>query len=76
MTYDAKKRDIVGTLAFFCLGVLIGGFASAIVVLREWLQYKRSGVVEYHDVWRYVIVSSIGAVLQLVLLLYFLFTVL
>lgn len=72
MTYDAKKRDIIGTLGFFVLGVLIGGFASMIAIIREWVQFKRSGVLESNDVWRYVMVSSAGAVVQLVIILQFL----
>ena len=74
MAYDAHKRNIIGTLCFFALGVLIGGFASMIAVLREWLQYKESGVLEQGDVWRYIIVSSIGAIIQFVVLLIIMFT--
>ena len=72
MAYNAHKRNIIGTLGFFVLGVLIGGFASMIAVIREWVQYKRSGVLESNDVWRYVIVSSCGAVIQTVLIFKFL----
>lgn len=72
MAYNAKKRDILGTLGFFVLGVLIGGFASMIAVIREWMQYKRSGVLESNDVWRYVMVSSAGAIVQLIIILQFL----
>lgn len=72
MAYNAKKRDIIGTLGFFCLGVLIGGIAPMIAVWREWLQYKKNGVLESNDVWRYVMVSSAGAVIQLIIILQFL----
>lgn len=71
MAYNAKKRDIIGTIGFFALGMLIGGFASMIAVIREWLQYKRSGVLESNDVWRYVFSSSIGAIIQTVLIIKF-----
>ena len=69
MTYDAHKRNIIGTLCFFALGVLIGGFASMIAVWREWLQYKENGVLEQGDVWKYMIASSCGAVVQMIVLL-------
>lgn len=69
MNYDTHKRNIIGTLGFFCLGVLIGGFASAIAVWREWLQYKENGVLESNDVMRYVIAASIGAIVQLAIVL-------
>lgn len=74
MAYDAKRRDIIGTLGFFVLGVLIGGFASMIAVWREWLQYKESGVLEQGDVWRYMIASSCGAVIQFIVVLTILLT--
>lgn len=69
MAYNAKKRDIIGTLGFFILGLLIGGFASMIAVIREWMQYKANGVLEHGDLWRYVFASSIGAVIQVIVLL-------
>ena len=69
MAYDAHKRNIIGTIGFFALGLLIGGFASMIAVIREWLQYKANGVLEQGDLWRYVFASSIGAVIQMVVLL-------
>lgn len=74
MSYDAHKRNIIGTLGFFLLGVLIGGFASMIAVWREWVQYKQNGVLESNDVMRYVIVSSCGAVIQFIVVLTILFT--
>ena len=73
MAYDAHKRNIIGTLCFFALGLLIGGFASMIAVIREWVQYKESGVLEQGDLWRYIFASSIGAVIQMIVLLYILF---
>ena len=71
--YNAYKRNIVGTITFFVLGVLIGGFASMIVVWREWIQYKENGVLEQGDVWRYMIASSCGAVVQMIVLLIIVF---
>jgi hypothetical protein len=73
MAYDAHKRNIIGTIGFFALGLLIGGFASMIAIIREWVQYKRSGVLEQGDLWRYIFASSIGAVIQMIVLLYILF---
>ena len=69
MAYNAKKRDIIGTLGFFVLGVLIGGFASMIAVIREWVQYKANGVLEQGDLWRYIFASSIASVIQFIVLL-------
>jgi hypothetical protein len=69
MAYDAHKRNIIGTIGFFALGLLIGGFASMIAVIREWLQYKANGVLEQGDLWRYVLASSIGSVIQVIVLL-------
>lgn len=74
MTYNAKHRNIIGTLGFFVLGMLFGGVASAIVVWREYRQYKKSGRLEYHDVWRYIIASSCGAVIQFLVVLTLLLT--
>lgn len=68
MTYNEHKRNVVGTIGFFCLGVLIGGVAPMIAVVREWVQYKANGVLEQGDLWRYVFASSIGAVIQTVLI--------
>lgn len=76
MAYNAKKRDIIGTIWFFALGLLIGGFASMIAIVREWLQYKQNGVLESNDVMRYVIVSSVGAVIQLLVVLTWLILIL
>lgn len=69
MTYNEHKRNVVGTIVFFVLGLLIGGFAAMIAVWREWLQYKKSGVLESNDILRYVIVSSTGAVVQMIIVL-------
>ena len=73
MAYNEHKRNIIGTIGFFALGLLIGGFASMIAVWREWLQFKANGVLEQGDLWRYVFASSIGAVIQMIVLLYILF---
>jgi hypothetical protein len=69
MAYDAHKRNIIGTIGFFALGLLIGGFAPMIAVIREWKQYKENGVLEQGDLWRYVLASSIGSVIQVIVLL-------
>lgn len=67
--YDAGRRDVVGTVVFFLLGVVLSGFSPAIAVLREWMQYRRSGVLEHGDLLRYVLVGSAGAVVQMVMLI-------
>ena len=69
MEYNARHRDIIGTVGFFLLGVVLGGFSPAIAVLREWMQYRQSGVLEPVDLLRYVLVGSAGAVVNLVVLL-------
>ena len=66
MEYNAHIRNIIGTIGFFCLGLLIGGFAPMIAVIREWLQYKKNSVLETGDLWRYVIASSCGSVIQMI----------
>lgn len=67
--YDAGRRNVVGTIGFFALGLLVGGFAAMIAVLREYAQYKRNGRLECDDVLRYVLVGSAGAVVQLIILI-------
>ena len=69
MEYNARHRDIIGTVGFFLLGVVLGGFSPAIAVLREWMQYRQSGVLEHGDWLRYVLVGSAGAVVQMVVLI-------
>lgn len=73
MAYDAHKRNIIGTIGFYVLGLLIGGVAPMIAVLREWVQYKKNGVLETGDLWRYVIASSCGSIIQMIVLLNILF---
>ena len=74
MAYNETKRNIIGTIGFFALGLLIGGFASMIAIIREWMQYKANGVLEQGDLWRYVFASSIGAVIQFMVVLTILLT--
>ena len=73
MAYNAKYRDIVGTIGFFLLGLITGGFAPMVAVIREWKQYKESGTLEVNDLWRYIFVSSLGAVVQMFVLLIIIF---
>ena len=73
MAYNARKRNIIGTLGFFILGVLIGGFSPAIALWREWRQSKEGGVLEVGDLWRYIIAGSAGAVVQFLVMLIILF---
>ena len=69
MEYNARHRDIVGTVGFFLLGVVLGGFSPAIATLREYAQYRRNGKLEHGDLLRYVLVGSAGAVVQMVVLI-------
>lgn len=73
MAYNEHKRNVVGTIGFFVLGLLIGGFASMIAVWREWLQFKANGVLEQGDLWRYVMASSMGSVIQMIVVFKILF---
>lgn len=69
MEYNARHRDIVGTVGFFLLGVVLGGFSPAIATLREYAQYRRNGKLEHGDLLRYMLVGSAGAVVQMVVLI-------
>ena len=67
---QSKKRDIQGSIVAFCLGVLLSGLGTIIMVLREvWQSETYDFELEKDDVVRYSILSSIGAVVNLILLL-------
>ena len=68
MAYNAHKRNVIGTLGFFCLGVLINGIAPIIAILREYSQYNKNGVLEHDDIKRYVVSSSIGVLVNTILI--------
>lgn len=69
MTYNAKDVILSARLDSSFLGVPIGGIASMIAVIHEWLQSKLSGMLESNDVMRYIILSSCGAVIQFIVVL-------
>lgn len=67
---QSKKRDIQGSIVAFFLGLLLSGLGTIIMVLREvWQSETYDFELEKDDVVRYSILSSIGAVLNLILLL-------
>ena len=67
---DSKKRDKYGTLLAFVMGLLFNVLGVIFMVWRELIQSKKGGFpIETDDVVRYSILSSIGAVVNLILLL-------
>ena len=68
---DGKvNRNIKGNIVAFCLGLLLSGIGTIIMVLREvWQAETYDFELEKDDVVRYSILSSTGAVLNLILLL-------
>lgn len=67
---QSKKRDIQGSIVAFILGLLLSGIGTIIMVLREvWQAETYDFELEKDDVVRYSILSSTGAVVNLILLL-------
>ena len=65
-----NRRDKIGLLVAFLFGVLLGGLGTIIMVVRELYQSKKYGfAIETNDVVNYSIVSSVGAILNVVLLM-------
>lgn len=66
---DSKKRDKYGTLLAFVMGLLFNVLGVIFMVWRELRQSKKGGFpIETDDVVRYSLVSSLGAVLNAVLI--------
>lgn len=64
-----KKRNIIGTCVAFVLGLLFNGLGTVEMVLRELWQSRKYGFnIEVKDVVRYSIASSIGAVINVIIL--------
>ena len=67
---QSKKRDIQGNIVAFVLGLLLSGIGTIIMVLREvWQAETYDFELEKDDVVRYTIISSVGAVFNLIILL-------
>lgn len=65
-----NKRDKIGLAVAFLLGVLFNGLGTITMVARELYQSKKYGfAIETNDVVNYSIVSSVGAILNVVLLI-------
>lgn len=64
-----NKRDKIGLAVAFLLGLLFNSIGTIVMVLRECWQSRRHGFsIEVGDVVRYSLVSSLGAVLNAVIL--------
>ena len=63
-----KRRNIIGTAAWFAVGLLIGGLAFVPMAAREWWQWKHYGLpkLETDDIERYGLAISAGAIVQCV----------
>lgn len=71
MAYNKKMRDKIGLAVAFLLGVLLGGLGTVTMVLREcWQSYKGGFEIETADVVRYSLMASVGAVVNVIILLF------
>lgn len=65
-----NRRDKIGLAVAFLLGLLLGGLGTITMVLRECWQSRRHGFsIEVGDVVRYSIASSIGAVVNTIIII-------
>lgn len=65
-----NKRDKIGLAVAFLLGVLLGGLGTITMVLREcWQSRRHDFSIEVGDVVRYSIASSIGAVVNTIIII-------
>ena len=65
-----NRRDRLGLAVAFLLGVLLGGLGTIVMVLREcWQAYKYHFEIETADVVRYSLMASVGAVVNVIILL-------
>lgn len=65
-----NRRDKIGLAVAFLLGVLLGGLGTITMVLREcWQSYKEGFEIETADVVRYSLMASVGAVVNVIILL-------
>ena len=66
----STERNRLGNIVAFILGLLLSGIGTIIMVLREvWQAETYDFELEKDDVVRYTIISSVGAVFNLIILL-------
>ena len=65
-----NRRDKIGLAVAFLLGLLFNGLGTITMVLREcWQSYKVGFDIETADVVRYSLMASVGAVVNLIIML-------
>lgn len=65
-----NRRDKTGLAVAFLLGVLFNSIGTIVMVLREcWQSYKYHFEIETADVVRYSLMASVGAVVNVIILL-------
>lgn len=64
--FSFNRRDIIGLVGWFIVGLLVGVFALPLMVGREIYQYKRYHLArfEWEDVVRYGIVILLSVALR------------
>ena len=66
-----NRRDKIGLAVAFLLGLLFNGLGTITMVLREcWQSYKWGFEIETADVVRYSLMASVGAVVNVIILLF------
>lgn len=67
--YNKKKRDAIGSVVAFVLGLVLNALGVIIMTLREKQQSVKGGfLLESDDLFRYSIFSGIGALLNTIVL--------
>lgn len=67
--YNKKKRDAIGSVVAFVLGLVFNALGVIIMTLREKQQSVKGGfLLESDDLFRYSIFSGIGALLNTIVL--------
>lgn len=67
--YNKKKRDAIGSVVAFVLGLVLNALGVIIMTLREKHQSVKGGFpLESDDLFRYSIFSGIGALLNTIVL--------
>lgn len=65
-----NRRDKIGLAVAFLLGLLFNSIGTITMVLREcWQSYKGGFDIETQDVVRYSLMASVGAVVNVIILL-------
>ena len=66
------KRNRIGIIVAFMIGVFLNGLATIIMILRELYQSKKYNfAIETNDVVNYSIASSVGSIVNVILILSF-----